>query len=148
MTYAWRTAKGTEIELTVEGRKIVRTVINGKEYAGRWGLTPNGGIAVEVDLNGKKSQAGIPTGIYAQIKKEEANAKTNVDEKELRKRLQEISTEAKNAKSDIVLTALGAERREIVRQIGTKCQGCGEYHLPENLNQGVCQACYISGNAW
>ena len=69
-------------------------------------------------------------------------------EQELRKRLQEIAAEAKAAKSDAVLSALAAERREILRQIGKKCRGCGKFHLPENIKYGVCRSCYISGNAW
>lgn len=146
-TYSWKTAKGAEIEITVEGKKIVQTVINGKEYEGRWGLTPNGGIAVEVLVNGKRMQAGIPSGIYAQIKKQ-ADKAPKANEQGLRKRLQEIAAEAKAAKSDAVLSALAAERREILRQIGKRCQGCGKYHLPENLKYGVCRSCYISGNAW
>ena len=70
------------------------------------------------------------------------------NEQELRKRLREIAAEAKAAKSDAVLSALAAERREILRQIGKKCRGCGKFHLPENIKYGVCRSCYISGNAW
>lgn len=147
-TYSWKTAKGAEVEITVEGKKIVQTVINGKEYEGRWGLTPNGEIAVETLVNGKRMQAGIPSGIYAQIKKQDDEAPKPANEQELRKRLQEIAAEAKAAKSDAVLSALAAERQEILRQIGKKCQGCGKFHLPENLKYGVCRSCYISGNAW
>ena len=122
-TYSWKTAKGAEVEITVEGKKIIQTVINGKEYEGRWGLTPNGGIAVEVLVHGKRMQAGIPSGIYAQIKKQADEAPKPANEQELRKRLQEIAAEAKAAKSDAVLSALAAERREILRQIGKKNAG-------------------------
>jgi len=64
----------------------------------------------------------------------------------LRKRLQEIREEAKSTKSDAVLTGLKAERQEILKEIGKKCDGCGRYFLPEALKYGVCVSCNTQGN--
>jgi len=141
----WETSRGAQIEIHVEGKEIIGVRVNGREYTGKWGLCSSG-HTVEIYMDGRKTAAIIPSNIYNQIKKQFNLPKES--EQTLRKRLQEISVEAENAKSDTVLMALKAERAAIVKQIGVRCEGCGKYHLPEELKHGVCHACYITGNAW